>query len=60
VERILLGDGTVCDVEMEDGHRIECNCVISSASMASIGSTFERLLSPDAVSNAGYDRLMVA
>jgi all-trans-retinol 13,14-reductase len=55
VKRILLDDGTVCGVEMEDGHRIECDCVISSAG---IGNTFEHLLPPDAVKRAGYDQLM--
>jgi all-trans-retinol 13,14-reductase len=51
VKRILLEDGVVSGVEMEDGHRIECPCVVSSAG---IDNTFRRLLPADVVSGFGY------
>jgi len=55
VKEILVNDGTVTGVEMSDGHRIDCSCVISSAG---IGNTFGHLL-PDAVTErAGYKKLL--
>ena len=55
VKKILVEDGIVSGVEMQDGHRIDCACVVSSAG---ISNTFGRLLSPDVVSEHGYDRLL--
>ncbi|MDH3416966.1 MAG: FAD-dependent oxidoreductase, partial [Gammaproteobacteria bacterium] len=52
VKQILLEEGVVTGVEMADGHRIECGCVISSAG---ISNTFDRLLSRKTVKNAGYE-----
>jgi len=55
VKEILTKDGRVTGVEMADGHRIECACVISSAG---IDNTFARLLPPEAVKRAGYGPLL--
>lgn len=55
VQRILLQDGRVSGVEMADGHRIECDTVISSAG---IHNTFEGLLPESAVEAAGYRSLL--
>lgn len=55
VKRILLEDGKVSGVEMDDGHRIECACVISSAG---VGNTFAGLLPADAVAESGYESLL--
>jgi all-trans-retinol 13,14-reductase len=46
VKEILVEDGKVAGVEMSDGHRIECDCVISSAGVA---NTFGALLSATSV-----------
>jgi len=51
VSRILVEDGRVCGVEMKDGHRIDCDCVISSAG---IDNTFNQLLPADVVKQSGY------
>jgi all-trans-retinol 13,14-reductase len=51
VKRILVEDGAVSGVEMEDGHRIECQCVVSSAG---IDNTFGHLLPGDVVKRSGY------
>jgi all-trans-retinol 13,14-reductase len=53
VQQILVEEGKVTGVEMADGHRIECACVISSAG---VENTFERLLPKEAVKAAGYER----
>ena len=53
VERILVENGRVVGVEMADGHRIDCDCVVSSAG---IHNTFGRLLPADAVKALGYDK----
>jgi all-trans-retinol 13,14-reductase len=53
VKQVLVEEGIVTGVEMADGHRIECDCVISSAG---IGNTFDRLLPKETVKNAGYER----
>ncbi len=42
VKRILVEGDVVSGVEMEDGHIIECPCVVSSAG---IDNTFSHLLS---------------
>ena len=55
VEAIEIEDGKVSGVRMQDGHRIECACVISSAG---IDNTFNHLLPERAVEQAGYTRLM--
>lgn len=53
VADILVEDGKVAGVRMEDGHRIDCDCVISSAGVL---NTFNGLL-PDAVAErSGYRR----
>jgi all-trans-retinol 13,14-reductase len=51
VERILVEDGAVTGVEMQDGHRIDCACVVSCAG---IDNTFGRLLPDVVVHAAGY------
>jgi all-trans-retinol 13,14-reductase len=53
VKRILISDGAVTGVEMEDGHRIECPCVVSSAG---IDNTFNHLLPENVVEETGYAR----
>jgi all-trans-retinol 13,14-reductase len=53
VKRILVDNGKVCGVEMEDGHVIDCPCVISSAG---IDNTFNELLPASAVQSSGYER----
>lgn len=55
VQRILLEDGEVCGVEMDDGHRIDCSCVVSSAGIA---NTFNGLLPTDVVEELGYENLL--
>ena len=52
VNEILVEDGKVRGVEMKDGHRIDCECVISSAG---VDNTFTRLLAADIVKQAGYE-----
>ena len=52
VKQILVEGGKVRGVEMQDGHRIYCPCVVSSAG---IGNTFSGLLPPEVVSKSGYD-----
>ena len=51
VEEILVEDGRVKGVAMADGHRIEGDCVISSAG---VSSTLGKLLPEAVVSSAGY------
>ena len=55
VKQILLEDGRICGVEMEDGHRIDCACVVSSAGA---NNTFNHLLPVAAAQQHGYDKLM--
>ena len=55
VETILIEDGRVTGVEMKDGHRIECACVISSAG---VDNTFNQLLPDNVVERSGYRRRM--
>jgi len=54
VKEILVEEGEVSGVEMADGHRIDCDCVISSAG---IDNTMNRLLPGNVVKDAGYDLL---
>jgi all-trans-retinol 13,14-reductase len=51
VKRILVEDDIISGVEMEDGHRIECPCVVSSAG---ITNTFCHLLPGDVARTHGY------
>ena len=53
VERIVVENGRVTGVDMQDGHRINCGCVISSAG---IDNTFNHLLEADVVQRTGYRR----
>jgi len=55
VKRILVEQGKVCGVEMQDGHRIDCDCVVSDAG---VHNTFRRLLASEPVEQAGYHRLL--
>ncbi|MCG3170938.1 MAG: hypothetical protein CALGDGBN_02509 [Pseudomonadales bacterium] len=55
VGRIVVENGITRGVQMEDGTRIDCNCVVSSAG---VFNTFERLLEPAVVRRAGYDTLL--
>lgn len=51
VKQLLVDGGKVRGVEMEDGHVIECPCVISSAG---VRNTFEKLLPAEISHQAGY------
>ncbi len=51
VEKIVIEDGKVTGVQMDDGHQIHCDRVISTAGIA---NTFEHLLAPEVVTAAGY------
>ena len=51
VSEIRVEQGSVIGVEMEDGHLIECDCVISSAG---VNNTFRHLLPPALVEQTGY------
>jgi all-trans-retinol 13,14-reductase len=53
VEEILVKQGKVTGVRMADGHRIECDCVVSSAG---IHNTLGKLLPEDVVAKAGYKK----
>jgi all-trans-retinol 13,14-reductase len=53
VAKILVERGKVAGVEMADGHRIHCDCVISAAG---IDNTFGVLLPAEVVRSAGYAR----
>ena len=51
VKQVIIEDSKVTGVEMSDGHRIECGCVISSAG---VGNTFNELLPADIAETSGY------
>ena len=51
VEEILIENGKAAGVRMQDGHRIECDCVISSAGVL---NTFNGLLPDDVAEHSGY------
>lgn len=53
VEEILVEDGRVTGVRMKDGHRIACDCVVSSAG---VDNTFRHLLPGDVARDSGYER----
>ena len=55
VNRIIVENGKVAGVEMADGHRIDCPCVISSTGIA---NTFGHLLPDEVVTRAGYKKLL--
>ncbi|MEM7431447.1 MAG: NAD(P)/FAD-dependent oxidoreductase [Pseudomonadota bacterium] len=55
VNEILVEDGKVVGVEMSDGHRIDCHCVVSSAGVI---NTFGHLLGKETVDQAGYPELL--
>jgi all-trans-retinol 13,14-reductase len=57
VEQILVENGHVSGVEMKDGHRIKCDCVISSAG---VDNTFNHLLPEDLAINSGYRRRLTS
>jgi all-trans-retinol 13,14-reductase len=52
VKRIRIEDGRVAGVEMDDGHCIDCSCVVSSAG---IENTFNHLLAEEWVAKFGYE-----
>jgi all-trans-retinol 13,14-reductase len=55
VDQVLIEDGKVAGVLMSDGHRIECDCVISSAG---VNNTFNHLLADDVAEASGYRQLL--
>lgn len=55
VNEILVEDGKITGVEMEDGHRIMCPCVVSSAG---VENTFNGLLAESESSSHGYSKEM--
>lgn len=55
VKQIVSEQGQVKGVLMEDGTRIDCACVVSSAG---VFNTFEHLLPAAEVQRAGYDQLL--
>jgi all-trans-retinol 13,14-reductase len=52
VKQIIVDNGRVCGVEMQDGHRISCERVISAAG---VDNTFRHLLPGDVVRHSGYE-----
>ena len=52
VSEIIVEDGRVRGVRMKDGHRIDCECVVSSAG---VENTFRHLLPETVVANSGYE-----
>jgi all-trans-retinol 13,14-reductase len=57
VRKIRIDGGKVSGVEMEDGHLIDCPCVVSSAG---VDNTFRGLLPPAMAKAAGYSELLGA
>ena len=55
VEEIRVEDGKVGGVRMNDGHSIDCECVISSAGVL---NTFNGLLPDEVATNSGYRQLL--
>jgi all-trans-retinol 13,14-reductase len=55
VDQIEVANGKVSGVRMQDGHFIDCPCVISSAGT---DNTFSHLLAPEIVKKAGYEGLL--
>lgn len=55
VKEIIVENGRARGLLMDDGHRIDAPCIISSAGVM---NTFQRLLPQEAVKKAGYARLL--
>ena len=55
VKQITVDDGRVTGVEMNDGHRIDCDTVISSAG---VDNTFRHLLPKELVRKTGYEEAL--
>lgn len=55
VDEITIVDGKVTGVRMQDGHAIECACVISSAG---VDNTFRHLVPEPVAEQSGYGRLL--
>jgi len=53
VAKVLVADAAVTGVEMADGQRIDCACVVSSAGVL---NTFGRLLPREVVTALGYNK----
>ena len=53
VDEIVVADNRVFGVRMQDGHIIECDCVISSAG---VNNTFRRLVPEETAGRTGYLR----
>lgn len=51
VSQIVIEGGKVRGVEMNDGHRIDCGCVISTAG---VSNTFNELLPANVAKSTGY------
>ncbi len=51
VDEIVIQDNKVSGVRMQDGHLINCDCVISSAG---VSNTFKRLVPEDIARRSGY------
>ena len=51
VSQIVIEEGEVRGVEMNDGHRIECGCVISTAG---VSNTFNELIPAKVAQSTGY------
>ena len=51
VDEIVIEDNKVSGVRMQDGHLINCDCVISSAG---VSNTFKRLVPEDVARRNGY------
>ena len=53
VDEILIADGRTAGVRMKDGHRIDCDCVVSSAG---VDNTFNHLLPETVAERDGYTK----
>ena len=53
VDEIMLVDGRVAGVRMQDGHEVRCACVVSSAG---VNNTFNELLPGEVAERSGYRR----
>jgi len=51
VDEILVEGGRVRGVRMNDGHRIDCACVVSAAG---VDNTFNRMIDPEIAARSGY------
>ena len=55
VEEIIVESGKVAGVRMQDGHRIDCDCVVSSAG---VDNTVNHLLPAEVAASSGYRELV--